>query len=408
MTPKPVIEVSPLVRWIGILDPDIVTFDVVMETKFGTTYNSYFINAQRKTIIETSKETFRDVYLEKVNSVCNPAEIEYIILNHTEPDHSGNLRHLLEIAPSATVIGSGTAIRYLQDIVGKPFRNKVVKDGDTLDLGNCTLRFIAAPNLHWPDTMYTFLVEEGILFSCDSFGAHFCHPAMFDDLVGDFEEAYRYYFDVILKPFSKFMLKAIDRIKDLPITCICNGHGPILRKNWKHYVQLAENWSKEYIELHRNQKPKIYIPYVSAYGYTGEMARLLGEAIHKAGDIDVFLQDIEHSPLEEVETRIVESNGILVGCPTLNQNILLPIYKLFSVISPIRDRGKIAGAFGSFGWSGEGVRLIEENLKNLKLKVPVPGVAVKFLPNEDTSKKIEDFGFEFGEELILYFRNLCE
>ena len=148
-----VLEITPDVTWIGIIDYDIVTFDIVMETEYGTTYNSYFINAEKKAIIETSKAKFWDTYLSKIKQVTNPSEIEYIVLNHTEPDHSGNLQNLLELAPNATVVGSGNAIRYLEDIVGIPFKSLKVKDGDTLDLGNKKLQFISAPNLHWHDSM---------------------------------------------------------------------------------------------------------------------------------------------------------------------------------------------------------------------------------------------------------------
>ncbi|MCK7539129.1 MAG: FprA family A-type flavoprotein [Marinilabiliales bacterium] len=146
------------------------------------------------------------------------------------------MRQLLDLAPSAVVVGSGNAIRYLSDIVNRPFKSLVVKDGDTLDLGNKTLKFIAAPNLHWPDTIYTYLVEDKILFTCDSFGAHYCSEEMFDDLAGDYSEDFRYYFDVILKPYSKFMIKAIEKIRPLDISMIATGHGPILRKDWKKIV----------------------------------------------------------------------------------------------------------------------------------------------------------------------------
>jgi len=166
-----IIDLTPDVKWIGIRDYDIRTFDIVMTTEFGTTYNSYLINAEKKTLIEVAKEKFLDDYLTKLRSVVRPEEIEYIILDHTEPDHSGSLRTLVDLAPTATVVGSGNAIRYLQDIVNKPFRSMVVKDGDTLDLGNRTLKFISAPNLHWPDSIYTYMPEESILFTCDSFGA---------------------------------------------------------------------------------------------------------------------------------------------------------------------------------------------------------------------------------------------
>ena len=204
MEDNKILNVTDNVKWIGILDPDLATFDVVMETKYGTTYNSYFINAQKKAIVETSKEKFWDVYLNKIKQVCALEEIEYIIVNHTEPDHSGNIANLLKIAPNAKVVASGNAIRYLKDLIDFDFPNIIVKDGDTLSLGDKTLRFIGAPNLHWPDSMFTYLQDENILFTCDAFGAHYCDAEMFDDKVSNYDDAFKYYFDVILKPFSKF------------------------------------------------------------------------------------------------------------------------------------------------------------------------------------------------------------
>jgi len=225
MEDNKILEVSHDVSWIGVLDKDILTFDIVMETKFGTTYNSYFINAEKKAIVETVKESFWPVYLEKIKKLTDPSKLDYVIFNHTEPDHSGSLKQLLELAPEITVVGSGQAINYLSEITGKPFKSMRVKDGDRLDLGDKKLRVIGAPNLHWPDTIYTYLEEDKLLFTCDSFGAHFCHEEVFDDLTGSYDEAFTYYFDVILKPFSKFMLRAIDKIRDLEINAICTGHG---------------------------------------------------------------------------------------------------------------------------------------------------------------------------------------
>ncbi|HNX85931.1 MAG TPA: FprA family A-type flavoprotein, partial [Bacteroidales bacterium] len=206
MEDNKILKISDSVSWIGVLDRDIVTFDVVMETKYGTTYNAYFINAEKKTVIETVKEKFWDVYIAKLRQVVDPAEIDYIVADHTEPDHSGCVARLLEIAPKAVVVGTGNAIRYLKELVGHDFPHLVVKDGQTLNLGNKTLQFIGAPNLHWPDSMMTWLKEDKVLFTCDIFGAHFCHEGIFDDVVGNFDDAFRYYFDVIMKPFSKFML----------------------------------------------------------------------------------------------------------------------------------------------------------------------------------------------------------
>lgn len=392
-----VLDVTNDVKWIGILDYDIVTFDVVMTTEYGTTYNSYFINAEKKTIVETSKEKFWDTYLEKINKVCDPSEIEYIILNHTEPDHSGNLKNLLKLAPKAKVVGSRLAISYMQDFLGSSFDHIIAKDGDILDLGNKKLRFISAPNLHWPDSMYTYLEEDKLLFTCDSFGSHYCDHKMYDDKVGDFSDAFKYYFDVILKPFSKFMLKAIDKIRPLEINGICTGHGPLLLNDWKKWVDMSEKYAKEAVS--KPQANRVFIPYVSAYNNTGILAEKIAEGIKASGDFEVEVADIETMPLGDIDERIAKSNAIIVGCPTINQNILLPIYRLFALMTPLRDKDKIAGAFGSYGWSGEAMKNIKTNLENLKLKFVDDGVFIKFSPHEKEYKQCVDYGKKIAEAL---------
>lgn len=392
-----VLDINEDVKWIGILDYDIVTFDVVMETEFGTTYNSYFINAEKKAIVETSKEKFWDTYLEKIKQVTDPSEIEYIILNHTEPDHSGNLGRLLEIAPNAKVVASRIAINYLKDFLGKNFNHIIAKDGDTLDLGNKTLRFISAPNLHWPDSMYTYLEEDKLLFTCDSFGCHYCHHKMYDDQVGEFDDAFKYYFDVILKPFSKFMLKAIEKIRPLEINGILTGHGPLLLTQWRKWVDVSEKYAREALE--QPEKPHVFIPYVSAYQNTGKIAEKIAEGIMSTGNIEVEVADIETMPLGDIDERIARSKGIIVGCPTINQNILLPVYRMFALISPIRDKGKIAGAFGSYGWSGEAPKIINSALQNLKLDVVGEGVFVKFTPHGNEFEQAIQYGKEIGQRI---------
>lgn len=399
MIDRKVIQLSDDVQWVGVLDRDIVTFDIVMETKYGTTYNSYFINAEKKAVIETVKSGFREIYFDKLKSVTDLSEIEFIICNHTEPDHSGNVRALLDLAPEATVVGSGQALNYLSEIVGKPFKSLKVKDGDSLDLGNKTLRFIGAPNLHWPDTIYTYLEEEKILFTCDSFGAHYCPDHLFDDELGDFDEAFTYYFNVILRPFSKFMLKAIDKIRELEISMIATGHGPVLRSDWKKYLRLSEEYARDYLESTRLKNNRILIAYISAYGYTAEMAGQIRDGILETGDFEVEMQDIENISLGDLEEAVVKTDAIIIGSPTINQNTLLPVYRLFSVINPIRDKGKLAAAFGSYGWSGEAVGLIENHLKNLKLTIAMEGLAEKFYPGNGKGDKFREFGKHFAEKL---------
>jgi NADH oxidase (H2O-forming) len=395
-----VLKVTDSVSWIGIRDWDIRTFDIVMTTEYGTTYNSYFIDAEKKAIIETAKEKFSDEYLEKVREVCNPEDIEYVVLNHTEPDHSGSLAKLLEIAPNAKVVASGQAIKYLQEIHDKKFEYIIVKDGDELDLGNKKLKIIGAPNLHWPDSIYTYLEDEKVLFTCDSFGAHYCSEEMFDDLLPNYDDSFKYYFDVILKPFSKFMLRAIEKIKPLEIDIIATGHGPILRKHHQRIIDLTEKYSEEYLADNEHEKKKVLITYVSAYGYTANMAESIANGIKKAGDIEVEICDIENIELGELDSKLVSADALMIGSPTINQNILLPVYKLFALVNPIRDRFKLAAAFGSYGWSGEGVAIIEAVMRTLKLKVFEDSAAVKFRPDTNQSEELEGFGKCFGDKLL--------
>ena len=389
-----IIDVAKDVKWIGILDYDIRTFDIVMATEYGTTYNSYFINAEKKCIVEVAKENFFDVYINKLKQLTNPSELQYIIVNHTEPDHSGSLKLLLDLAPSAVVVGSGSAIRNLEDIVNKPFKSLVVKNGDTLNLGNKTLRFIAAPNLHWPDSMYTFLEEDNTLFTCDSFGAHYCTDEMFSKFDATYTEAFKYYFDVILKPFSKFMLKAIDIIKPMEIDCICAGHGPMHKgESIKEAIELSKKLADDYVKLTTcRQDSKILITYVSAYGYTKKAASIIAKGVEESGEVKAEIIDIEKIPVEILEEKIISCDGIIAGSPTINQNTLLPVYKLFAVINPIRDRGKLAGSFGSYGWSGEAPKIILENFKLLKFKIFTGEGAVKFSPANDKEEALLNYG----------------
>lgn len=399
MGTKNTIEITKDVCWIGIQDPDLRVFDIIMETKFGTTYNSYFINAEKKTIIETAKEKFKDEYLAKVNSVVDPKEIAYIVLDHTEPDHSGSLKHLLKIAPQATVVGSGNAIRYLKDIVGFEFKSLIVRDGDTLDLGNKTLQFIGAPNLHWPDSIYTWLPEDQLLFTCDSFGAHYCDERMFDDQVANLDEAFKYYFDVILRPFSKFMLKAIDKIEGLDIKIICPGHGPILRSHWKKYIDLSKEYATQELEFRKPEGHHVFIPYVSAYGYTKVIAETIAEGISEIEDVHFELEDIENADFHELNDKLTRSTALIVGSPTINQNILPQIYHLFSAINPIRDKGKPFAAFGSYGWSGEAVSIIQTALSTLKLARLQEGLKIKFSPDTNL-EELREYGRSFAKNLV--------
>lgn len=398
------ISINSDLFWVGALDPDLKIFDIIMETKFGTTYNSYLLKGSDGiALFETVKEKFFDGHLEKIKSLINPNEINYIVVNHTEPDHAGSVAKLLEHAPNATVVGSNLAIRYLAEIINKPFKSHIVKDGETLSLGNKTLKFLSVPQLHWPDTMYSYIVEDEVLVSCDSFGAHYCDERIFKSAIeqekeDDYIEAYNYYFSMIMGPFKPFVLKALNKIKDLPLSYICPGHGLILDKsNIQKYTDLYQKWSQS----PKREKPSIVIPYVSSYGYTETLAYKIKEGIESADEnVDVLIYDLVHTDVNTVIDEINQCCGLLVGSPTLLADTLPPIWNLLSSLNPIIHRGLPASCFGSYGWSGEALKNIEQRFNQLKFNIPVAPLGVVFKPSEDELKKAFDFGHSFAKEVI--------
>ena len=260
--------------WAGIVDKDLRVFDIIMYTEFGTTYNSYILKAGDETILfETAKEPFFDEYLDKLKEDIDVTGIDYLVVSHTEPDHAGSVEKLLELNPQLKIVGTGCAIGFLKQIINKDFFSIPVKDNQSMRIGDKTLRFLAVPNLHWPDTMYTYIEEEQILVTCDSFGSHYA----FDDVLvsrvkerDDYMRAAKYYYDCIIGPFKPYMLKALDRISDLDISMICPGHGPVLDEKIDFMQSTYREWSTV---VNPNTKKTVVIPYVSAYGYTGMLAQ---------------------------------------------------------------------------------------------------------------------------------------
>ena len=212
--------------------------------------------------------------------------------------------------------------------------------------------------------------------------------------------AFSHYLNRIFPNISVSRVKAIEKMRVLEIDTICTGHGPVLRSEWKKYVNLTERMALNYIEETRSQNNRVLIAFISAYGYTGEMAKKISVGLKNIEGIEVELVDIENISTADLEVKVIRSNGILIGSPTINQNTLLPVYKLFSIINPIRDKGKLAAVFGSYGWSCEAVKLIEDHLRNLKLEIPLEGLSEKFYPADSKAEKFIQFGKAFGEKLL--------
>lgn len=390
--------------WVGALDPNLRIFDIIMYTPYGSSYNSYVIKGSEKiALIETVKETFFDQYLERLKSLdIDISKIDYIVVNHTEPDHSGSISKMLKLAPNAKIIGSRSAINFVKEICNDPsIPSDIVSHGSTLSLGNKTLKFISAPFLHWPDSMYTYLVEDKVLYTCDSFGSHYSEENVFDDLVQNEEnylEATKYYFDMIFGPFKKYVLEALDKIKDLEIEIVCPGHGPVLRKNFEKIKNLYVQWSAP---REKRDKKLIVIPYVTAYGYTEKIAEHIVKGINSLNEnIEVKLFDVIKSKKEEILEQLEICDGMIFGSPTINSDALLPIMDILINLNPIVHGGKFASSFGSYGWSGEAIKNIESRLKDLKLKIPQEGLKIKFNPSEDELKAAFEFGKSFANCIL--------
>lgn len=387
--------------WTGILDSQLRVFDIIMETEYGTTYNSYLLKGSEKTaLFETAKFKCIDEYLEKLTSLINIKDIDYIIVDHTEPDHAGSAQRLIEMNPAIKLVGTATAISFMKEICNIEFASVIVKEGDSLSLGDKTLKFIAAPNLHWPDAMYTYVPEDKVLFTCDSFGSHYSFDQVLSSKVTDQEgymSALRYYFDNIMGPFKPYVLKAIDKIKDLDFDMVCPGHGPVLDEDpWK-IINIYKGWSTE---ENPNTKKTVVIPYVAAYGYTEVLANKITEGIKASGDIDVRLFDMVTSDQAQVLGEIYWADGLLFGTPTILGEALKPIWDLTTSIFPVLHGGKIASAFGSYGWSGEAVPHMIERLKQLRMKVYGDGLRVRFKPSEAQLADAYEFGYNFGRSVL--------
>lgn len=394
------LELKKNLYWTGIKDKDLRVFDIIMETEFGTTYNSYLIKGSEKTaLFETAKFKFFDTYLAELKQLVDISKIDYIIVDHTEPDHAGSVEKLIEMNPNIKIVGTAVAISFLKNIVNRDFYSIPVKENDTLSLGDKTLHFMILPNLHWPDTMYTYVEEDKVLVTCDSFGSHYTFDGVLRSQVTD-EEGYmsalKYYFDNIIGPFKPYMLKALKRIENLDIDMICTGHGPVLDSKIPEILDTYLKWSTV---INPNQEKTVVIPYVSAYGYTAEIAEEIARGIRESGNIDVHLHDCVTSDQAEVLADIGFADGILFGTPTIVGEALKPIWDLTTSMFACTHGGKLASAFGSYGWSGEGVNHIVERLKQLRMKV-VDGLRIKFKPGKNDLIEAYDYGYDFGCVLL--------
>ncbi|MDD2968255.1 MAG: FprA family A-type flavoprotein [Lachnospiraceae bacterium] len=404
------INLTGQIRWIGKVDDRKVPFHRLILEK-GTTYNSYFIDAEKPAVIDTVDILFGKEYVENLSKMTDLTKLEYIIINHVEPDHSGALPALAAKASKAVIVCTKLA----EDELKKMFRlyNReflIVKDGDQLELGGVTLEFIETPYLHTAETMMTYAKEDQILFSCDIFSTHIANFELFNDIAKqEYTEDFRVYYDLIMAPHRPYVRDMLKKIEQLPIKMIAPSHGYILRGDPQKFITIYNQKS----ELNLSGKERrVVIAYATMTGNTGKVAALLSKQLTDAG-IEVSVFHLKDADLGEVADRIKESNGFLIGSATRYGDMVGNVEELLKMIQAEDVAGKPAAAFGSYGWSGEAIAHVEDYLVqfgakvvNQKFLIQNMGVEEAIFPlrirfsAEEQKERIENAGRIFAEQIM--------
>ncbi|PIU14436.1 MAG: MBL fold hydrolase [Hadesarchaea archaeon CG08_land_8_20_14_0_20_51_8] len=381
-----VVEISKGIFWVGVEDKHRRIFDSLITLPYGTSYNSYLVVGKDKTaLIDTVNPGFEKEFFKKIGKVVNPEKIDYLIMNHAEPDHAGGISEVLSKARYAKLVATQKGAEMAGVFHGvPPERTMVVRDGDTLDLGGKTLKFIEAPWLHWPETMFTYCEEDGVLFSCDFFGSHIASNRLFDDEFGDILhiEAKRYYSEIMM-PFNKFVSNGLDKVKEIDVRMVAPSHGPIY-KNPRRIIDAYEKWARGPLEQ------KVVVVYVSMWGNTEAMAKIITDAILKEGveavSYNAFATDVSY-----IARDLVDASAVVVGSPTLLGGVHPVVGLVVSLIKALRPRLKYAAIFGSYGWGGGAVDRIKTTLQSAGLEI-MDVSSVRGKPKKEDFEKAENLG----------------
>jgi anaerobic nitric oxide reductase flavorubredoxin len=385
------------VFWVGVVDWNIRDFHGYITSR-GSTYNAYLIQDEKTALVDTVKAPFAGELVKNVSEIVDLDKLDYIVVNHVEMDHSSSLPVVAKLAKNAKILSTQRGKEELIKHFGHEFdRVETVKSGDELKLGKKTLKFLEAPMLHWPDSMFTYLEEDKILLPNDAFGQHLASSYRFDDEVDNhilMEEAAKYYAN-ILTPFAPLITKKIQEVVQMgiPIDMIGPSHGIIWRKNPTQIIKAYLDWSSG-----AAAQNKVALVFDTMWDSTNKMARAIAEGIASEG-LEPRILKLRASNNTEAVTEVLESKGVLAGSPTLNNGMFPTMGSFMTYITGLKPKGKLWGFFGSYGWGGGAVRNMVEMAKKASFEVYEPTMEIKWVPDEADLKKCFEFGKQFAQKI---------
>ncbi len=390
------VEIAPETTAIRCLDWDRDRFDIEFGLKNGTTYNSFIIRGEKTALVDTSHEKFRQQYMEILTGEIDPKEIDYLIISHTEPDHSGLVKDVLALAPQAIVVGAKVAIQFLENLVHQPFERLVVKNGEKLDLGNGhVIEFVSAPNLHWPDTIFSYDNKTQVLFTCDAFGMHYCSDSTYDDDLAAVAEDYHFYYECLMAPNARSVLGAMKRMEDLgEIGTVATGHGPLLRYNVVELTGRYKKWS----QAQTKAETTVAVFYTSDYGFSDRLSQAIAHGITKTG-VAVEMMDLKIADLQEVRELVGTAAGIVICSPPSNGTAAENAEAAINTILVAANNKQSFGLCESGGGDDASIYPLRNKFKELGLKEIFPNILIKEAPTEAIYQLCDEAGTDLGQWL---------
>ncbi len=392
-------KITDKVTWVGKVDWELTHFHgQELSTHRGSSYNSYLIRDEKTVLVDTVWLPYDKEFVSRLRQETDLKAIDYIVMNHNEVDHSGALPELMREIPDTPIICTANGKKIIQGHYHEDWNFQVVKAGDTLSIGESTLRFFPAPMCHWPDTMFTYLSGDNILFSNDGFGQHYASESLFNDCVDENEvyfEAKKYYCN-ILNLYNPNVVRAVNAVlaADLPISMICPSHGIIWKENPTRIVETYLKWAADY------QEDQVTLIYDTMWNSTRKMAEAIGEGIRAASpETTVKIMDCGKQDKNDILTEVFSSKAVLVGCPTVNIGLTFATAGILEMMKGLRFKNKKAAAFGSYGWGGGSVKQITEHLREAGLEVVNDGIGCLWVPDEEALAKCRAYGESFAGSL---------